>query len=101
MSWAFEWSKDAARQYRKLDHEAQRQIDDWVSKHLDGCDDPTSFGHRLKGSLVMLWRYRIGDYRLLCHIEDGRLLVLGLEIEKRDTVYKQRRHNGRGNKYGR
>ena len=101
MSWRFEWSPEAADQYRKLDRQTQTQIDRWITKHLEGCDDPTAFGHRLKGSLVLLWRYRIGDYRLLCHLENGRLVVLGLEIENRSTVYQQGRHKGRGKKYGR
>jgi mRNA interferase RelE/StbE len=50
--------------------------------------DPRRLGHSLSGPLIGLWRYRVGDYRLICRIEDGRCLVLVLTIGHRREVYR-------------
>jgi mRNA interferase RelE/StbE len=65
-----------------------RMIIAWVSKHLDQCDNPRLFGKGLSDDKKGLWRYRIGDYRLLCHLMDDRLIILVVDVGHRKEIYK-------------
>lgn len=60
----------------------------WLNKNVDGCDDPRSIGKGLTAGLSGKWRYRIGDYRILCEIRDAELVVLAIEIGHRSDVYR-------------
>ena len=60
----------------------------WIEKHLVGCDDPRASGKQLTANRKGQWRYRIGDYRLICAIEDDRLIIVALSIGHRSIVYK-------------
>lgn len=57
-------------------------------KHLEGCDNPRTFGKGLSANRAGQWRYRIGDYRLICYINDNELIILALSIGHRKEVYK-------------
>lgn len=92
MSWRFEWSPESYEQYRRLDKGEQSKIDRWVTKHVNESENPQAYGHNLRGVLSHLWRYRVGDYRLLCTFDGDELIVLCLELEHRSTVYDERRH---------
>jgi mRNA interferase RelE/StbE len=87
LSYSVEFSEDAVKQIKKLDEYTRRMMYNWLHKHLEGSDDPYSSGHALKGSLKGLWRYRIGDYRLIAKIEKERLVILVLEIGRRSSIY--------------
>ena len=52
------------------------------------ADNPRQWGKALTGTYTGLWRYRVGDYRLVCRLEDARLVVLVVKVAKRDTVYQ-------------
>lgn len=54
-------------------------------------EDPRSRGKALTGNLAGLWRYRVGDYRIICDIEDGVLLILVVDVAHRCEVYQRRR----------
>ena len=86
MGWRIELSRRAEKQLAAIDApEALR-----IVKYLSGLEELESHRSRGKGltaALSGLWRYRVGDWRILCRIEDGRLLVLVLEIGHRSTVY--------------
>ncbi|MCM2265925.1 MAG: type II toxin-antitoxin system RelE/ParE family toxin [Desulfuromonadales bacterium] len=73
---------------RKLDRPVQKRLLNWLHDRLEGCKDPRHFGDPLKGGLTGLWRYRIGDYRVICEIQDARLVVLAIAIGHRREVYK-------------
>ena len=74
-----------------MDAGIRRIIVAWLLKNVDGCDDPPrAHGKGLTGNLSGAWRYRIGDYRVLCGIRDDELVVLALEIGHRREVHKQR-----------
>lgn len=88
MKWALEWSEKSLKQLRKLDKNAALIIAGWMSKHIDGCIDPRAHGKALKGNLGGFWRYRVGDYRIICDIQDERLVVLTLEVAHRKDVYR-------------
>lgn len=75
------------REFRKLDRYTQRMIASWIDKNLEGCADPRVHGKGLTANRSGLWRYRIGDYRLICTIEDDRLVILALTVGHRSEVY--------------
>ena len=76
------------KEFKKLDPYTQRMIKAWIEKHLVGTDNPRSGGKGLTADKRGLWRYRIGDYRLICSIEDERLVILMLSVGHRSIVYK-------------
>lgn len=88
--WRLVFSKRAEKQLSKMDGGTRRIIVAWLLKNVDGCDDPRAYGKGLAGNLSGAWRYRIGDYRVLCDIRNDELVVLALEIGHRREVYKQR-----------
>lgn len=88
--WRLVFSKRAEKQLSKMDAGMRRIIVAWLLKNVDGCDDPRAHGKGLTGNLSGAWRYRIGDYRVLCDIRDDELAVLALETGHRREMYKQR-----------
>lgn len=84
--WRLLFSKKADKQLSKLDSGVRRVLVSWLLKHLGGCDDPLVFGRGLVGDKSGIWRYRVGDYRVLCDIKDDELVVLALEIGHRRDV---------------
>jgi mRNA interferase RelE/StbE len=88
LDWTVEIADVAERQLRKLDRPVQKQILDWLDDRLEGCKNPRHFGGPLKGGRAGFWRYRIGDYRVLCDIQDPKLVVLALTIGHRRQVYR-------------
>ncbi len=89
MAWTVSISNIAERQLRKLDRQVQMRILDWLTDRIEGCKNPRHFGEPLKGDLAGLWRYRVGDYRILCEIQDQKIVVLVLTIGHRRQIYKR------------
>lgn len=87
MTWRVEWDDRARRELRGLDHPVQRTILRYFSERIATGEDPRRFGKPLRHGLQGLWRYRIGDYRALCHIEEERLVVLVLAVGHRRQIY--------------
>jgi mRNA interferase RelE/StbE len=85
--WRVEFNPDAARDLRKLGHVGQRLVLNYLRKRIATTEDPRRFGHALVGDLKGLWRYRVGDFRILVSIEDDRLLVLVVTVGHRREVY--------------
>jgi len=88
LGWSVEVSDIAERQFRKLDRQVRRRILDWLDDRIEGCKNPRHFGEALKGGRAGLWRYRIGDYRVICEIQDRRLVVLALAVGHRREIYR-------------
>ncbi len=88
MIWKIEWDDRARKELRALDHSIQRRILRFTGKRLTAAEDPRRLGKALGGNLAGLWRYRVGDYRLVCTIEDDRLIVLILGVGHRSAVYR-------------
>ena len=80
-------SKSAEKDLSKLDNNSYNLITSWLKRNIDGCEDPRIHGKRLKGNLTSFWRYRVGDYRILCTINDKELIVLAVRIGHRRDVY--------------
>lgn len=89
MAWTIEIDSFAERQLRKLDRPVQKRLVDWLSDRIEGCKNPRHFGEPLRGELSGLWRYRVGDYRIICEIKDESLVVLALAIGHRREIYSR------------
>jgi mRNA interferase RelE/StbE len=87
MIWRLGFSKKADKQLSKMDKSASRIIVAWLMKNIDGCEDPRVYGRGLTATRSGEWRYRIGDYRVLCDIQDAKLVVLAFNIEHGSKVY--------------
>lgn len=74
--------------FKKLDRYTQKMLKAWIVKHLEGCSNPRAIGKSLTANRAGQWRYRIGDYRLICEIHDGELIILALTVGHRGEVYK-------------
>jgi mRNA interferase RelE/StbE len=85
--WRVEFDRDAARDLRKLDTQAQRHILRYLRERIATEEDPRRFGHALTGDLKGLWRYRVADYRIVASIEDKRFVVLVVTLGHRREVY--------------
>ena len=90
MAWTVEVSNYAEKQLRKLDKPIQKRLLDWLDDRIEGCKNPRHFGEPLRGELAGLWRYRIGDYRVICEIQDQQLVVLALAVGHRREIYLKR-----------
>ena len=86
--WTLLYSRRADKQLSRLDPGVRRVIVAWLSKNIDGCLDPRVAGKGLAAGLSGKWRYRIGDYRVLCEIRDTELVVLAIEIGHRSQIYR-------------
>ncbi|MEX2468849.1 MAG: type II toxin-antitoxin system RelE/ParE family toxin [Pseudohongiellaceae bacterium] len=88
MTWNVEFDEAAAKELRKLDRQAQQDILRYFRQRIATDEDPRRFGKPLTSDLAGLWRYRIRDYRVICNIEDEKLLVLVLRVGHRKTIYQ-------------
>jgi mRNA interferase RelE/StbE len=90
MAWKVELSPEADRQLDKLDRQIARRILKFLYERVAQLENPRSVGDALHGSeLGEFWRYRVGDYRLICSIEDKRVLILVLRIGHRREIYER------------
>ena len=85
--YVLEYTKEALKDLKKLDNSVARIIFAWLKKNIDGCSDPRAHGKGLTANRSGQWRYRIGDYRAICVIEDNRLVVLCITVAHRREVY--------------
>ena len=60
----------------------------WLEKNIEGCENPRLHGKGLVGDKSGEWRYRIGNYRIICEIQEKEIVVLVLEIGHRREIYK-------------
>lgn len=88
MAWTVDYTDTARTQLRKLDKQTARRIVDFMDERVAGADDPRSTGKALSGPLGGLWRYRVGDCRVICDIQDGALRVLVVQLGNRREVYR-------------
>jgi mRNA interferase RelE/StbE len=89
MAWSVELSQGADRALSKLDKQHAKRILKFLQERVAKLDDPRSIGKALRGSrLGEFWKYRAGDYRLICKIEDNRLIVLVLRVGHRKEIYR-------------
>ncbi len=88
MAWTIEYTSTSKQQLRKLDKQVARRIVDFMDHRIAGSSNPRQSGKALKGPLGDLWRYCVGDCRIICEIQDGILCVLVVRIGDRKDVYR-------------
>ncbi len=96
MAWKIELSAQVDRELGKLDPQQSKRILKFLHERVARLDNPRSIGQALQGSelgefwkyLGEFWKYRVGDYRLICKIEDNRLLILVLRVGHRREIYR-------------
>ena len=88
MVWTIEITRTAEKQIKKLDAPAQKSIVRFLRDRLKSVENPRQWGKPLRGNKKGLWRYRVGDYRLICDIQDERITVLVLEVAHRKDIYR-------------
>jgi mRNA interferase RelE/StbE len=86
--WTVDYTETARKQLRKLDKQVARRILDFLDERVATADEPRSMGKALTGPLGNFWRYRVGEYRIICDIQDGQLRVLVVQIGNRREVYR-------------
>jgi mRNA interferase RelE/StbE len=89
LGWTIDYTDTARKQLRKLDKQTARRIVEFMDGRIAAQEDPRSTGKALTGpTLGTYWRYRVGDCRIICDIQDGVLRILVIEIAHRKEVYR-------------
>lgn len=89
MVWQIKVSDTAEKQLGKLDRPVAQRIRTFLRERVALLDDPRSIGEALKGSeLGEFWKYRVGDWRLICEIQDQQILITVLSLGNRREVYR-------------
>ncbi len=85
--YSVELSERFKKEFKKLDKYTQKIMRAWMNKNLVCCEDPRVHGKALTANRTGQWRYRIGDYRLICEIQDDKLIILALSVGHRREIY--------------
>jgi mRNA interferase RelE/StbE len=88
LAWTIEISRSAEKQINKLDRVAQESIVRFLRDRLKPADNSRQWGKPLHGDKKGLWRYRVGDYRLICDIQEEKITILVLRVGHRKEVYR-------------
>lgn len=88
MVWKIEYADTAKGQLRKLDKQTARRIVDFMDERIAEMENPRSTGKALTGPLGGFWRYRVGDFRVICDIQDVVLRVLVVQVGSRGEIYR-------------
>jgi len=78
LAWTVRFTDLALKQLKKLDKQIADQITRTLEEKVAGSEDPRAFGKALTGELKGFWRYRMGDYRVICELKDRELVILAL-----------------------
>ena len=90
MAWQIDYTSTALKQLTKLDKPAAKRIIDFMDERIAVLKDPRDTGKALTGAMLgAYWRYRVGDFRVICDIQDKTLCVLVVEVGGRKDVYAQ------------
>ncbi|AYM09923.1 type II toxin-antitoxin system RelE/ParE family toxin [Agrobacterium tumefaciens] len=89
MIWTIEYDVLVQKEMRKIDPQTRQRIRAFLQERVAALDNPRQTGAALQGSeLGSFWRYRVGDYRIICDIQDNKLVVLVVEIGHRREIYR-------------
>jgi mRNA interferase RelE/StbE len=90
LAWSVKFSQTAIKQLKKIDKKWQVKILDFLEDEIAESEDPKIRGKILTGDKKGLWRYRVGDYRIICDIHYDELIILTLTIGHRRDIYKRK-----------
>jgi len=88
MTWTIEYIKSAQKAVKKIDPQIRKRIKKYLENRVATLEDPRQLGKSLTGQLSELWRYRVGDHRVICEIQDEKLVVLVVRIGHRKKIYR-------------
>jgi mRNA interferase RelE/StbE len=88
LAWTVKYTDTAKQQLKKLDKPIAKRIIDFMDERIANRENPYNTGKALTGPFGGLWRYRIGDYRVICDIQENVLCVLVVEIGNRGKIYR-------------
>lgn len=88
MAWQIEFSVKAEKDFAQLGKPAQKIIWDYLHNRLLLSDNPKTFGKPLRHEFLGLWRYRVDKYRIICKIEENKLIITVIRVGKRDKIYE-------------
>jgi len=87
-TYKLKYSKRFVKQIKKMDKFVQKNIMNWLDLNIQNSNNPKNYGKALVGNHKGKWRYRIGNYRVICVIKEEHLIILALEVGHRNKVYK-------------
>lgn len=87
MTWKVEWDDRARKELRKLDKKLQKDVLQYLRERIMTNKDPRRFGKPLSYDKCGLWRYRVQNSRIICRIEEAKLVVLVVKVGYRKNVY--------------
>ena len=88
MVWQIEFTAGARKQLKKMTQSDAKRIVDFLRQRVSPLSNVRQLGKALQGPSAGFWRYRVGHFRLVCEIQDDRLVVLVVRVGQRDKVYK-------------
>lgn len=89
-TWKVEVAAEAKRDLEKLDPQVARRIERFLFERIARLDNPRGIGQALQGEKFgEIWRYRVGDWRIICQIQDAKLVVLALRVGHRREIYER------------
>ena len=88
MTWKIKYLKSLQKEMRKIPQNEQQRIKEYLEKKILPSDNPRQFGKPLKGEHSNFWRYRVGNYRIICEIEDVSITILVIRVGHRKAIYR-------------
>jgi len=88
LAWAIDYTQTARNQIKKLDRPVSKRILDFMDNRVAKQEDPRALGKSLRGPLGTLWRYRVGDHRIICEIEHSAVRILVVRVGHRSEIYR-------------
>ena len=89
MAWKIKFDARVEKTLKKLDKQQLQRIRRFLDDRIAKSDNPRQFGKALTGALSTYWRYRVGNYRILCDIQDKEITILVVDIDHRSKVYQK------------
>jgi mRNA interferase RelE/StbE len=86
--WRIKFTPKAEKSLAKLSPDVQILISDYLYNQVLSLEHPKFFGKALRGNKKGLWRYRVDKFRIICKLEEDKLIILVVKIAKRDVVYE-------------
>ena len=87
MKYKLMYSEKAQKQLNRLDYSIKSKILKYIDQNLFNTDNPKKFGKALRYNLKGFWRYRVENYRIIAKIEEDKLVILIIQVNKRDKIY--------------
>lgn len=90
MAWTIEYLRSTKKSAKKLSPQDRRKIRSFLEDRIANMEDPRQLGKPLKGKLAEFWRYRVGDFRIICELQDQKMIVLVIRFGHRKEIYREK-----------